>query len=207
MAEMEEKYLEILEGAKKIFTKYGIRCVSMDDISHELGISKKTLYHYFNNKAHLLEDILGQMNKDGAKMEENFRKQNMNAIDTILEVSKHLSVKMKVAHSIISFELKKYYPELYTKQLERTRNSTYINVKENLEHGIKDGLYRQDLDVELFASLYIKEIEGILDEDFYSPKQFSFSKIFETIFEKYIRGIANDKGIKYFEEKKQFYQF
>jgi len=204
---MEEKVIEIIEGAYRIFTKHGIRCISMDDISKELAISKKTIYQHFNNKADLLEFILEYKFKQGKSMEKDFKLQHLNAIDTILAVSKHLSQRAKEPHPIISFELKKYYPEIYNKQLERTRNTTFNYVQENLKQGIKEGLYREDLDVELIASLYIKEVEGMIDEDFYCPKQFSFLKLFEVMFEKYIRGIANEKGIKYFEEKKQHFEF
>lgn len=200
---MEEKQKEILENAHRIFTKHGIRCVSMDDISSEMGISKKTLYQYFKNKADLLQSVLKMMNARGQMMEEKFRNEKLNAIDTLIEVSKYLNEKMKEAHPIVSFELKKYYPEIYAEQLEHTRSNTFEHVRQNLEQGIREGLYRSEMDVELVASLYIKDIENMLDHDFYCPKQFSFTKIFEAMFEKYIRGIANEKGISYFEEKKE----
>lgn len=204
---MDKKYQEILDGSREVFMKYGIKAVSMDDVCHELGISKKTIYQYFSNKAHLLESVLDRMHDSGKLLEEVFKQRGLNAIDTLLEVSKMLNDHMKETNPIISFELKKYYPEIYKKQLEKRRNETYRHVKENLMQGISENLYRNEIDVELVASLYIKEMETTLDQDFYCPKKVSFSKIFEVMFEKYIRGIANEKGVKYFEEKKAGYEF
>jgi TetR/AcrR family transcriptional regulator, cholesterol catabolism regulator len=204
---MSNRYAEVLEGAKKVFLKNGIRSVSMDDVCREMGISKKTLYQYFSNKAHLIECLLDDHFEKGKELEKQFREQRLNAIDTLLEVSKMLSSRMKEAYPIVSFEMKKYYPEIYRKHLERTRNATFNHIKENLEQGIREGLYRTDQDIELVASLYISQMENILDQDFYCPKEFSFSNIFEVLFEKHIRGIANEKGIRYFEEKKPFYHF
>ena len=200
---MEGKYQEILEGAGKVFSRNGIRCVSMDDISKELGISKKTLYQHFSNKADLIESVLDLIFEKGKSKEAEFRKKKLNAIDTLLEVSSYLSIKKKEAHPIVSFELKKYYPELYSKQLERTRLTTLEHVKKNLEQGISEGLYRDNIDVEMIASLYLKDIENMLDEDFFCTKQFSFPRIFKAMFENYIRGIANEEGIRYFESKKE----
>jgi AcrR family transcriptional regulator len=37
-----------------MFRQYGVKSVSMDDISHRLAVSKKTLYKYFDNKEDLL---------------------------------------------------------------------------------------------------------------------------------------------------------
>ncbi|MEM1220215.1 MAG: helix-turn-helix domain-containing protein, partial [Bacteroidota bacterium] len=45
---------DILSRSKRLFLRYGIRSVTMDDISKEMGISKKTLYQYVDNKADLI---------------------------------------------------------------------------------------------------------------------------------------------------------
>ncbi len=55
MAEVEDKYQIIIERAYSIFMQNGIRNVSMDDLCREMGISKKTLYKYVNNKVDLLD--------------------------------------------------------------------------------------------------------------------------------------------------------
>ena len=47
---MDEKLKEILEKARDISFTYGIRSMSMDDISRKLGISKSTLYKYVKVK-------------------------------------------------------------------------------------------------------------------------------------------------------------
>jgi len=40
----------ILTKAENLFFKYGVKSISMDDLSRELGISKKTLYQSVDNK-------------------------------------------------------------------------------------------------------------------------------------------------------------
>ena len=58
---MEEKHEvkgRIQEKAEELFMQYGIRSVSMDDIAAQLGMSKKTLYHYVNDKDKLVDDVV-----------------------------------------------------------------------------------------------------------------------------------------------------
>ena len=56
---MENKELhEILEKVLPLIFKYGVRSLTMDDIASNLGISKKTLYQHFENKADLIEKIM-----------------------------------------------------------------------------------------------------------------------------------------------------
>ena len=48
---MEEKLKLLLTRVFKLYNKFGIKSVTMDDVSRELGISKKTLYQYVKDKA------------------------------------------------------------------------------------------------------------------------------------------------------------
>ena len=43
----------IIEGGEELFLKAGIKSVTMDDIARHLGISKKTIYHFFKDKNEL----------------------------------------------------------------------------------------------------------------------------------------------------------
>jgi AcrR family transcriptional regulator len=44
---------QILEGAKRVFMKMGFDAASMNDITREAGVSKGTIYVYFENKEDL----------------------------------------------------------------------------------------------------------------------------------------------------------
>ena len=50
---------KILEKSGEMFLTLGFKSVTMDDIARELGISKKTLYKYFSNKANLVAAATG----------------------------------------------------------------------------------------------------------------------------------------------------
>ena len=58
---MDEKVDRILSESLKLFKKYGIRSISMDDLAKELGMSKKTIYQYVANKTELVEMVLNYM--------------------------------------------------------------------------------------------------------------------------------------------------
>lgn len=204
---MDEKLEQILEKSCKIFMQFGIRSISMDDICRDLGMSKKTLYQYVENKADLVEKvIIRRLEKDDIEMEE-MKKSNMNSIDFLLEVSKKISEEIKRIKPTISYDLKKYYPQIFNMLVESKRDRAYVNIKKNIEKGIKEGLYRQELNIELVAHLYVKKIEDMQNSDFFLSEDFSFEKVFEVMFENHIRGISNEKGVKYFEEKKKHLDF
>ena len=55
---MSEGKEQILKVAIERMQQVGIRSVSVDDICHELGMSKKTFYVYFASKDDLVQAIL-----------------------------------------------------------------------------------------------------------------------------------------------------
>ena len=52
------KRRQILEGARSVFLSQGFDRASMDEIARAAGVSKGTLYVYFNSKQRLFEDLI-----------------------------------------------------------------------------------------------------------------------------------------------------
>ncbi len=200
---MEEKQKEIITGTYEIFKLFGVRSVSMDDIAQQLRVSKKTLYVYYSNKKELLEDVLDYsvVKED---LSDKIDRVNGNAIDSLLEVVSIATETMKDTNPAFLFDLNKYYPELSEVHFEKKTQLIYKHVITNIERGMREGVYRADLNAELIASLFterIKDIRNICSTDM--MQKFSFADVVNQLIEGHIRGIANEKGISYLEEKKQ----
>merc|ERR1711907_199237 len=85
---MDEKRLEILERATNVYMRLGIKSVTMDDLARELGISKKTIYKYFDDKSDLVRSIVQMKTEMDQAICMNCINQNGNAIDDLIQVSK-----------------------------------------------------------------------------------------------------------------------
>mgnify|MGYP000592278929 CR=1 FL=1 len=62
-AEDSAKVRQILDGARKVFLKLGFDGASMGDIARTAGVSKGTLYVYFENKAELFSALIAEERK------------------------------------------------------------------------------------------------------------------------------------------------
>ena len=76
-----------------------------------------------------------------------------------------------------------------------------LQIKQNFEQGIAEGLYRNDLNIELVARLYIQKLEDVHNQEFLESVNFGFEKVFEVMFDNHIRGIANAEGLDYYENQ------
>lgn len=198
---MDERVDRILSESMRLFKKNGIRSVSMDDISKELGMSKKTIYQYFANKTELVENVLNYMHEKERIPCIGNDTENMNAIDILLAVSKNVSVQLKDMNPINAYELQKYYPTIYREFIIKKRDHVFEQVKQNFAQGISEGIYRNDLDIDLVARLYIQKLVDVHDPEFLSSVNFGFEKVFQVMFDNHIRGIANAEGLAYYEKQ------
>jgi len=48
----------ILEAAERVILQKGTSAMTMDDVAHEAGFSKATLYHYFGNKGEVVRELM-----------------------------------------------------------------------------------------------------------------------------------------------------
>lgn len=197
---MEEKIHFILQQVSNLYFKYGIKSVSMDDVSKELGISKKTLYGYFNDKNDLVRQFLSFHIHNIREVFEKEKKEH-NAIDHLLFISKIMMDFLKGLSPAVHYDLQKYYPEIFKDLFEYKRDNMLERVKQNIIHGQKEGLYRKDLNPDIISYIYVNRIEASLDADFLRKFEFSSTELYCEMLNYHIRGISSKKGLEYFEKQ------
>jgi AcrR family transcriptional regulator len=181
--------------------KYGIKSITMDDVARELGISKKTLYQYVNDK----EDLVGKfIDNEITRRQEDICKcfrVGYNAIEELFEISMFMNKMMRRMNSTTEHDLKKYYPSHYEKTLKARREGIYNYILANLKKGVKEGLYRKDLNKEVIAKLYLWRSENAHLDELFTVEEFTSIKLFIELLTYHVRGIATEKGILVLEEK------
>ncbi|HEY5469136.1 MAG TPA: TetR/AcrR family transcriptional regulator [Bacteroidales bacterium] len=186
---------------RELYMKYGIKSITMDDVARELSISKKTLYQYVTDK----DDLVGKFieNEIELRFEEIYKcfKIGFNAIEELFEISFFMNRMMKDQNPTTEYDLKKYYPHHYQKTVKARREGMYKYVLQNLKKGKEEGLYREDMDVEIIAKLYMSRSENNHLNELFTNEEFTSIKLFIEILTYHIRGIATKKGIIVLEKK------
>lgn len=196
---MEEK--EILFNAGMLFMRYGIKSMTMDDIARQLGISKKTLYLYVDNKKDLVKKVMASHIEHDQDCIAEILVKDVNAIDEIMEITKMVAEQMKEMHPSVMFDLKKYHPEGFKLIIEHKDKFIYKNIKRNLEQGIEAGLYRSNLNPELVTRLYLAMVNTIMDPDNFPSANYSYAELHAEMMRYHIRGIASSTGREYLKQK------
>jgi AcrR family transcriptional regulator len=196
-----EKEQQIIIAAGEVFMKYGIKSVNMDDIAKNLGVSKKTLYKYFKDK----NDLLGKALAMHCQLEDMainlICEKDHNAIDEMMEIAQYVTSILQQVHPSIHFDLEKFHPEVWKEMQTNQHAMVYKCMAGNLDKGIKEGLYREDLNVDVIAKIYIAKMDVTFDSTMFPPNEISFPEVYREYFRYHIRGIASEKGITYLKKK------
>lgn len=196
---MENTELQLINTVRCLYQKYGIRSVTMDDVAREMGISKKTLYRLVKDKTELVQKVFRHVMTERA---ESFLAQTSkagNAIEELFQVNHCVNEIMRDKHLSMEYDLKKYYPEIHTDLMTFKRQRMYESMKRNLERGKAEGVYRENMDPHILARLYVLRMESIDEEQYLSVDDYTAEDFFNEVFEYHIRGIANEKGIAWYE--------
>jgi AcrR family transcriptional regulator len=200
-------YQKIMECARDLTERKGVKGFTFAVLSNEVGISPQTLFEYIDNENDLVQKILAFERESFRIIFDEYDFDGVNSIDILLTVSKEMSQKFKNINPSSTFDLKKYYPEIYQDHFQKRVDFIFDQIKINIQKGINQGMYREDLSIELVARLYISRLIDIHNPDFFPPERFSFSMLFEVMFESFIRSIAKPEGLRYFEEKIKTVEF
>ena len=155
---MKEK---IINKAKEMFLRLGFKSITMDDIACEMCISKKTIYKYFSNKDVLIEQSVEMVHKEVHETIDQIVAKNFNAIEENFEIKRTFREMFKSAESSPIYQLKKHYPEVYAKALSSQIEVCEKCFRDNIQKGINEGLYRENLDVDNYIKFYYTLIFNI----------------------------------------------
>jgi len=198
---MNEELKNILLKARELYMKYGIKSITMDDVARELGISKKTLYQYVTDK----DDLVGKFidNEIAIRQEEICKcfRIGLNAVEELFEISIFMNKLMRDQNPTTEYDLKKYYPQHFQKTVNARREGVFNYILLNLKKGIKEGLYRKEMNREVIAKLYLWRIENSQISELFTSEEFSSFKLFVELLTYHVRGIATEKGIVELERK------
>jgi len=191
---------KIIELAHWLFFQYGMRSVTMDQIARELGISKKTLYQHFNSKADLVHKTVERFIEEEECMCEQIMGTDKNAIEQLIEIGKMVSNKLKTINPTSALDLKRYYKKSWQLIQGEHRQFIYKVVRQNMEKGMTEGWYRDDLNVEVICRIYLASMDLLIDPEVFPPNQFQISDTYTEFLKHHIYGIASLKGAAYFDK-------
>ncbi len=202
MASALEVQNRILDVAGSQFFSLGFTKVTMDEIAHEMGMSKRTLYQYFPGKKALLRKALLSrtkrisegLGKISQSNETHFGKKLEQALTLVATEIPHFS-------PVFLRDIQRHAPEVW-QELDRRRQETiHTRFGQLIQEGVKDGFLRKDIDAEVLVLLFSTLIRNIVNPETLSQLPLSAPQAFSVISGGLFEGILTNKGRAQYRRK------
>ena len=191
---------KILTKAEEMYMRYGIKSVTMDDIAKELGISKKTLYQYVDNKTDLIEKVIQEHVRVEVEEIEKIIEESSDPIQEMLNIAQYVTQQMKNLSPTTVYDLKKYHKDCWKLMESLHQHHVYKSIKNNIERGIEQGIYRANISPDVISRLYIGSIYLIVDENLFPSRVYPRPSLIHEYITYHILGIASDEGLKLYQK-------
>lgn len=186
----------IMETALRMFRLYGIKSVTMFDISKESGVSKKTVYEHFEDKEDLVLEGMKFVLNSHIEHFQHFRQQSANAIEQLIREVEYMEMMGKTINPVMLYEIQKYHPAIWKRIEEFKKDCVLQGITENLQRGIEEGVYRSDLNMNIISRMRQLQLETVFDPEQYPVMQFDMHEVLEQLTKHFILGVATLEGRK-----------
>ncbi len=141
---------KIIDVADELFSKDGVREVSIDDICRKLCISKKTFYQFYSQKEDLVGDVVTK-HVDLHRRQFEKMSEGKGSAEVLMAVFDNICRKREKGSGSskrLAQEIRKYYPDTFLQHTAERNRTIHDFLADCLRKGIEDGLVRKDVDVD-----------------------------------------------------------
>lgn len=193
MPDLQEKQ-RILDVATDKFMAQGLSKVTLDEVAGDLGMSKKTVYKFFPSKDDLLRAtvhmIMGRMKN---RIEE-IVSSNKPSEEKLTEFLVMLGSFLRKASSNFIVDVQRFAPNLW-KEMEKFRREQMLpRVNEMFLQAKEEGVFRRDINIELFYLVFVTVVQGIINPRVLSENSFSAQEAFRGVFKLLFEGALTEEA-------------
>jgi len=185
----------ILSKAEEIFFQYGYTRVRMDEIAESLGISKKTLYKYFDSKEKMLREIVDRLK---VRIKTNCHlicdDQEMDFIQKLKKLMNYIAKQSSKLRGPLPEDLQKNLPDIWNGINEYRKQEAFTKFKDLIEEGVRKGAFRKDIDQQIIVLMYVNAVSELIAPNMLALLPYTGDQVFETIIKIMFEGIFTEEG-------------
>jgi len=191
---------EILIKAKELFLNHGFKSVTMDDLAKELGMSKKTIYQFYQDKTALVSAVTDHLFEHISTGITCICNGEKNPIEEMFAIKEFSRSALQDEKSSPHFQLQRYYPKIFAVLVRKQFQTIQDCTQNNLKRGIELGLYRSDIDLAFVTRIFFAGFKAVRHEELFPSENFDKNKLFNLHLTYHLRGIATPKGVEIIDQ-------
>ncbi len=182
-----------------MLTRIGPSAMTMDMVSRNCGISKRTLYETFPDKRTLvMECIKVDQTRHNQEFREIFETAS-NCFDALFKA--YLKVRRYLQNTSATFmdELKRIYPDVHAER-EQNEKRLVLGLSKVIKRAQDEGHVIKGVNTDIAAFLFFSTMRNVEHSERLRYYEFDKVDVFDGAFLNFMRGMATIEGINYINE-------
>ncbi len=176
------------------------------EISASTGIPEAELMKIAPTPEELVRKVFGYELKEFSVIFQEYNFDEQNPIDVLIIVGQEVFKKFHDLNPAVTYKLKRLYPEIYEEHLDKKIKFLVEHVTTNFKRGKKQGVYKEDLDIETIEKNLKGKIEKLHDHKLLSSGKLTFEYAFNELIESFIKESTYSDWWSYYKQRKQLYE-
>jgi len=192
---MDDEKIKILKFSQQKFFSEGFYKITLDEITKDLHISKKTIYKHFDSKEQLLrEATFNYITEAGEKITEIVESETTALQKFVLLIETLASVLSKFQSKWIS-DMQHYAKDLWDEVDKFRTQKLSANLSKLIEQGVAEGIFKRR-SVPIVLQIFISSIRGVINPEFIMNNNFAIHTAIQETINILIDSMLTDKGHK-----------
>ena len=204
---MEQKSESIRErirkGAEDLYLRYGLRSVTMDDVAKDLSVSKKTIYQFFRDKHELVQCVMSDHQCRTEEVMQEICRGARDAVEEFILISVMLQKMFANMNPVVLYDLQKYHPDAWQVFLEHRDSCIEKTIYNNLQWGMQEGLYRNDINPAILARMRMEGAMLAFDSTAFPHATYPLIEVQTQFLLHFIHGVVSPRGYDLLQNYKE----
>lgn len=192
----------ILHAAQQRLFTLGYQALTMDELAHELGMSKKTLYVHFAGKDVIIERIIDMMGRTlRTQLERVLDDPDFTFTQKVHGIVGTAGATLARASPTTLRDLQRFAPRLYQKIEDLRLKIIPLVFGKLIRMGIREGMVRPDIDPAFATEFWLHAIRGLVQPDALDRMQLTVPQTLSRALDIFFAGLLTPAGRKDHENK------
>jgi len=186
-----EKQVQIMEAAEKLFADKGFEGTSVRDIAEKASVNLAMISYYFGSKEKMMEAMFSYRS-EASKLQletiiKNTELEPMQKVNTLIDQYIDKLMNQQCFHRIMVREQMVNNNGLIAQQLMELKKRNLELVKQLVTEGQKKGVFGKQIDIPLLMMTLVGTISQLLTTQHYYKEINGYQSMSEEEFQKLIR--------------------
>ena len=193
------EFNQLMEYIISSLMQNGLKATTMDSIAAGRQISKRTLYEIFESKENMFHQAFEYFkNKTNEDLVSIFKNSGnvMEAIVRCFLYNRDLMSELNVEfiQDVHQYHQKNSHCNNLN-NFKENHHPHFFNLYEILSHGIEEGFFRDDFNLEVHCKMLFIQMESLKRMQELFPADITLLEVYDTIIITFLRGLSTNKGL------------